>query len=632
MRALGSEIGIQPVVSWPRQVRPGGSYLITVDLRLSDSTVHWPYDQEEFVVGCMLDGRPACTVRALGDACVVLHRFGGTYGPARFLAEVPEDYTELTDAALCLTLTTAGGLPFYTRLLPLAGSRVSDTGPEILVAELSPARNAGNAIVQHHNWRIAVEQSFRDRADETDRVIHALTHAAGPHFWLVVAPPQLGKTWFMEHLSVKLREFDAWTTSWVDIRDQPSSVRSDAMTILRRFFELDAPTRDQGEGAQEIRLIARSILVDGMPRLCLLDSAELLEEETATQLRKYFSDIYRLVQGAGSSDIRLALIVGSRRDDEWRGVTPAPRISTLAISEFEIDVVQFALQELANQARHEFNRQQLSQFATWVYDLSQGLPGLVRECLNWIRDERWENMERLRGPDLFGQLGRPYIRRSLLSRESLQPSDPERSTGRGLAALEQALRVLAPYRLFTQSHLRHHWDRDHDLADALNDVAWSMEDLWTEVSDTALLVRPLDEPWQAIQPAIRRLLYRYFYQSDEDREQAHWRARQFMQIWADGQTGREQVIGLVECLWHEASALTFGETEDIQERLCESALELVRTLRLSPLYTVAELRMSAVRRLRNDEEFQETISRVDGLFGKVIQIMTPTGNAEAGGY
>jgi hypothetical protein len=116
-----AEIGIQPLVNWPRTVESGHSYRVTVDLRLTDPAA-WPYDEEELVVGCLIDGRPTCRVLALGDAGVILHRFGGSYGPAQFLAEVPEDQTDFTDAALWLTLTTAGGVPFYTGKLPMDGS------------------------------------------------------------------------------------------------------------------------------------------------------------------------------------------------------------------------------------------------------------------------------------------------------------------------------------------------------------------------------------------------------------------------------------------------------------------------------------------------------------------------------
>ncbi|MGD0245650.1 MAG: hypothetical protein ABSB59_35730, partial [Streptosporangiaceae bacterium] len=114
-----AEIGIQPVVSWPRRVAAGNSYPVTVDLRLADPGAPWPYDEEEFAIGCILDGQPVCSVRAIGDAGVVLHRFGGTYGPARFVIDIPEVQTDFTNAALWLTLTTTGGVPFHTSRLPL---------------------------------------------------------------------------------------------------------------------------------------------------------------------------------------------------------------------------------------------------------------------------------------------------------------------------------------------------------------------------------------------------------------------------------------------------------------------------------------------------------------------------------
>src|ERR1700728_4302762 len=122
-----TEIGIQPLVNWPRQVEPGRSYLVTVDLRLTDPSAPWPYDEEEFVVGCMVDGRPTCTVSVVGDAGVVLHRFGGSYGPARFIANISAEQTDFTGTALWLTLSTAGGVPFYTGKLPLDGTPVRES-------------------------------------------------------------------------------------------------------------------------------------------------------------------------------------------------------------------------------------------------------------------------------------------------------------------------------------------------------------------------------------------------------------------------------------------------------------------------------------------------------------------------
>jgi len=77
-----------------------------------------------------------------------------------------------------------------------------------------------------------------------------------------------------------------------------------------------------------------------------------------------------------------------------------------------------------------------------------------------------------------------------------------------------AYRLLVPYRLFTQSHLRHHLVRDPDLTDILGRLNWSVIDLWRAIGSTALLVPEPIEPWKRIHPAVRRLLYRYFYELD----------------------------------------------------------------------------------------------------------------------
>jgi hypothetical protein len=174
-----------------------------------------------------------------------------------------------------------------------------------------------------------------------------------------------------------------------------------------------------------------------------------------------------------------------------------------------------------------------------------------------------------------------------------------------LHVLESAYRILVPYRLFTQSHLRYYLERDPGFKDALENLGWSMADLWRAISGTELLSRPLNEPWQEIHAAIRRLLYRYFYRTDEQRAEAHNEAREFVKIWAEKQVGTEQVVGLVECLWHEAIAQGLREPSEMERSLTESARELSLALRPSSAYTVEELRAYAAQRMRNDEELEE---------------------------
>jgi TIR domain len=502
--------------------------------------------------------------------------------------------------------------------LDLITPETKDVTLDDLAGRLGPGRQPGIAAGKATSSSLP-SSLFRNRQDELDRVLRGLTIASGPHFWLVIAPPRLGKTWFLQRVGADaaLSGPSGWVTTQVDLRAQPPEVRGDVAAILGCLFGLTSPITIEQE---TLRSIAREISRSGRPHLCLLDSAELLDEQTAATLRSCLSKIYRLVQDAGKRGVRLALIVASRREDEWRGVTPDPRLSPLPLTEFKADVVQQALHDLALEMDRTFSAAELRKNAAAVHRLTEGLPALLARCLQWIRAEEWLGMDRLESQELFEELADPYIREGLLARDSLFTED-QGQAGESLRALEQAYRVLAPYRLFTQSHLRHHLETDPAFSAALEDQRWSMEDLWKAIGGTALLARPLNEPWQEIQAAIRRLLHRSYYCSDESRAEAHSEARKFVEVWADNQSGKEQVIGLVECLWHEATVLGLREPAEMEQRLSESARMLSLALRPSTAYTPDELRDYACVRMRDDEEFQDTVSNVDGLFTRLINIV-----------
>lgn len=471
---------------------------------------------------------------------------------------------------------------------------------------------------------------FRNRKDELDRVLRGLTNAAGPHFSLVIAPPQLGKTWFLGQLTAELtaHEPGRWVARLVDAADLPREIRNNAGELLARLFSsMSMPSIE----STTLRSIAQTIIRDGRSHLCLIDSAELLLEQTAATLRASLSQIYQRVRDAGT-DARLAVVVASRQDDNWRGVTPDPRLCPVPLTEFNVEVVEDALHDLARQMGRRLPAAKIRRDGAMVHHLTEGLPALLAECLQWIKSEEWLDSDRLASQDLFEEIAQPYIEHVLLSLESLfswagamrppwSGTAPAELAARN--ALEQAFRVLAPYRFFTGSHLRHHAATDAKFSQALSEAAWSMEDLWRAISRTALLVRPLDEPWQQLHPAIRRLLYRYYFRSNKERVAAHLDARTFIEIWGEKQSGKEQVIGLVECLWHEAMALGLSGRADMSARLSESAITLCERLAPSLAYTTGELRIYAVSRMRNDDEFQDAVRSVDGLFDNLMAIVTP---------
>ena len=354
---------------------------------------------------------------------------------------------------------------------------------------------------------------FRNRSDEIEQCLRGLTNTSGPHFWLVVAPPQVGKTWFLhenggtldlgEPVSYLASPARPWSVHLLDIGEVPAADRREVGQLLRRIFGGAATGATDDD---ELRLIAQQIVRTGERCLRLLDGADLLAVDTSRALRRCLSRIHDIVIET-DPQARLAVVVASRRDTEWRGLLDGYPPSVLQLTEFTSDVVLQALGDLAVAMRPDgFPDGVVRQNAERVHKLSEGLPALLVRCLQWIQENEWTSLERLESREVFTDLAEPYIRKDLLAPESLFPlthgrPQPDTSGPLGAAseALEHAIRNLVTYRLFTQSHLQHHLG-DPDLARCMADLNWQVEDLWREISGTALLARPLDEPGSSYRP------------------------------------------------------------------------------------------------------------------------------------
>ena len=499
----------------------------------------------------------------------------------------------------------------------LTSPRHRDQALSDLAGRLGPTRGeTGKAsLAAPAPDRAAVKRESYGHRAELDHVVRGLTSASGPHFWLVTAPPGLGKSRFLRQLSTAMSGpgTTGWATHLVDVQEQPSDVRGDANALLARLLGL---TVGAGADAEAWSDIATEIDASGKSFLCLLDGAELLDERTAADFRRGLGDIYRSLQASAPASARFALVVASHRDAPWRGIAPAPRLSLLRLREFRGDDVRRSLRDLASQTGAQVSNAVLREATDFVLRLTEGLPVLVVRCLEWIRREKWQRMERLESQAVFDELAEPYIQQRLLTPEGLGPGS-RGGAGQRRYALEQAFRVLAPYRLFTLSHLRHHIESDPVLRGSLENAAWSTEDLWGAISDSALLA-PLDEPWLELQSAIRRLLFRFYYDSAERRARAHREARAFVEVWSGQQLGKEQVIGTVECLWHQAEALRLSGSASTAGELSASAERLFDALQPSATYSAAELRAYAAERMRGDAEFQQAVHDVTGLAGMVV--------------
>ena len=524
------------------------------------------------------------------------------------VAETPDLGGSGLEAYRPINLTLDSEWAREVSLSKLGGSILS--GARTTAAETKPQAHAPTG------------QEFLDRAEELERVLYTVGSSAGPHFWLVISPPGLGKSRFLGQLAAKAGESPAvsWVIRTVDLRRGEPGHEHDALTVVRELFGLEEPPSATPD--DELRGVAQSIIRTGQPWLCLVDSAELLPPGAVAQLRQYLGKIYHLIQGARNTGARLAFVVASQRDDRWRGVTPYPGLSVLPLGGFGAATVQDALEELAHGMPLVMRSPtELRDDATLVQRVTEGVPELVLRSLRWIQDEGWLDINRLENQrQLFDEIISPYIRDQLLDQDSLFPGEEGQSleSAKQLDALREALRALAPYRLFTRYHVQEQLDSDLSLRTAVKDAKWQLDDLWQAIAGMALLYRPLDEPWQELHPVVRRLLYRYFYPA-ADRAEAHRRARDFSRKWAAELTGKEQIVGMVEAIWHEAAAVTLRSDGAVTmgDDLTSFARKLSRNINPIP-YSEAELRDYAAERIRNDDELQREVAGVEDLFEKLI--------------
>ena len=113
-------ISIQPIISYPREAEVGKTYLMTIDLQQSDSSDGWPYQEEEYTIDCILKTKPLFRSEAIGESAIILHRFGGSYGEAKFLLKAADEERE---GAIQITLINSWGVP--VRVINLPNIRVT---------------------------------------------------------------------------------------------------------------------------------------------------------------------------------------------------------------------------------------------------------------------------------------------------------------------------------------------------------------------------------------------------------------------------------------------------------------------------------------------------------------------------
>jgi hypothetical protein len=108
-QASAAGLPIRPVVRYPQKAQVGRTYLLTVDLQQEVPNA-WDFAEEEQFVTCVIDAHPWFTVSPVDEGAVVLHRFGGTYGPAQFFITA----RQIGEGCITVTLVNQWSIPFHS--------------------------------------------------------------------------------------------------------------------------------------------------------------------------------------------------------------------------------------------------------------------------------------------------------------------------------------------------------------------------------------------------------------------------------------------------------------------------------------------------------------------------------------
>lgn len=104
-------LSVTPIISYPREAQVGKTYLMKVDLQFSGE---WNYEEEEYPIYCMLETAPLFSSQPVGEPAIILHRFGGSYGEAKFLLTAAQQERE---GNIKVTLVNGWGVPVSVLVL-----------------------------------------------------------------------------------------------------------------------------------------------------------------------------------------------------------------------------------------------------------------------------------------------------------------------------------------------------------------------------------------------------------------------------------------------------------------------------------------------------------------------------------
>ncbi|ABG51392.1 protein of unknown function DUF323 [Trichodesmium erythraeum IMS101] len=158
-------ISIQPIINYPHSAEVGKTYLMEIDIKQTEDFEKWNYEEEEYPIYfrvdtyCQGDTTPLFKIQIIGEPAVVLHRFGGTYGPAKFLLTAAQKEME---GEIRVTLVNGWGVPLK-RLRLENVAVVADKQDDSIIAGVKVRNNHAIAMgINQYNYLPSLRYAVKD--------------------------------------------------------------------------------------------------------------------------------------------------------------------------------------------------------------------------------------------------------------------------------------------------------------------------------------------------------------------------------------------------------------------------------------------------------------------------------------
>ncbi len=150
-------LAVKPIIKYPREAQVGKTYLMTIDLQPEEG-FEWQYEEEEYPIYCSVNSELFAS-KSVGEPVVVLHRFGGSYGEAKFLLTASQVEQE---GKFKVTLTNRWGVPIKTLSLSSVLSSNEVTVSHTNHLQVSSLLREGE---QHLAARVEIRQTLSEERE-----------------------------------------------------------------------------------------------------------------------------------------------------------------------------------------------------------------------------------------------------------------------------------------------------------------------------------------------------------------------------------------------------------------------------------------------------------------------------------